>query len=86
MPSKVLALHLDNSTVKACLCNQGGTTSLFSRLASHLFNQADELDITLIPAYIPISKQKPTITVKVDSGVQHSSSHRSGCLSSLGSA
>ena len=26
---KVVALHLDNSTTKACLCNQGGTASTF---------------------------------------------------------
>ena len=34
LSGKVVALHLDNSTAKAYLCNQGGTVSLFlSRLA-----------------------------------------------------
>ena len=35
LPGKVVALHLDNSTAKAYLCNQCGTVSSFlSRLAA----------------------------------------------------
>ena len=29
LPAQVVALHLDNSTAKAYLCNQGGTASPF---------------------------------------------------------
>ena len=37
LSSKVVALHLDNSTAKAYLCNQGGTVSPFlSRLACQM--------------------------------------------------
>ena len=49
---KVVALHLDNSTAKAYLCNQGGTVSPFlSRLACQILT--DKQGITLLPAYIP---------------------------------
>ena len=53
---KVIALHLDNGIVKACICNQGGTVSLsLSRLACGILNLANENCITLhvITAYIP---------------------------------
>ena len=51
---KTVALHLDNSTAKAYLCNQGGTVSPFlSRLACQILNLTDKHGITLIPAYIP---------------------------------
>ena len=50
----MVALHLDNSTAKAYLCNQGGTTSLSSFQASLLhFESGQMCGITLIPAYIP---------------------------------
>ena len=29
LSGKMVALHLDNSTAEACLCNQGGTVSPF---------------------------------------------------------
>ena len=49
-----VALHLDNSTAKAHLCNQGGTVSPFlSRLACQILSLTDKHGITLIPAYIP---------------------------------
>ena len=52
LSNKVVALHLDNSTVKACLCYQGGTVSLFlQRLACH-FNLADKHGITFITVHI----------------------------------
>ena len=54
LSGKVVALHLDNSTAKAYLCNQGGTVSPFlSRLACQILSQTDKLGITLIPAYTP---------------------------------
>ena len=52
---KVVNLHLDNSTAKAYLCNQGGTVSPFlSRLTYQILSLTDKHGITLIPAYIPI--------------------------------
>ena len=54
LSGKVVALHLDNRTSKAYLCNQGCTASLFiSRLASHSLNLADKHGITFISAYLP---------------------------------
>ena len=54
LSGKVVALHLDDSTVKAYLCNQGGTVSPFlSRLACHILSLTNKHDITLIPTYIP---------------------------------
>ena len=51
---KVVALHLDSSTDKAYLCNQGGTVSPFlSRLTCQILSLTDKHGITLIPAYIP---------------------------------
>ena len=43
----VVALHLDNSTAKAYLCNQGATVSLvLSRLACHISNLAAKYTLT----------------------------------------
>ena len=54
LSGKVVALHLDNSTAKVYLCNQGGTVSPFlSRLAYQILSLTHRHDITLIPAYIP---------------------------------
>ena len=54
LSGKVVALHLDNSTAKAYLCNQGGTVSPFlSRLACHILSLTNKYGITLLPAYIP---------------------------------
>ena len=54
LAGKVVALHLDNSTAKAYLCNQGGTVSPFlSRLACWILSLTDKHGITLLPAYIP---------------------------------
>ena len=53
LSGKVVALHLDNSTAKACLCNQGGTVSPFlSRLACRILSLTNKHGITLLPAYI----------------------------------
>ena len=39
LSGKLVALHLDNSTGKVCLCYQGGTASTFhSILAYHVLN------------------------------------------------
>ena len=53
LSSKVVALHVDNSTAKTYLCNQGGMATLFhSRVAWHILNQANQHGFTHIPAYI----------------------------------
>ena len=54
LSGKMVALHLDNSTAKAYLCNHGGTVSpVLSRLACQILILTDKHGITLIPAYIP---------------------------------
>ena len=54
LSGKVVALHWDNSTAKAYLCNQGGTVSPFlSRLACWILGLTKKHGITLLPAYIP---------------------------------
>ena len=54
LSGKVVDLHLDNSTAKAYMCNQGGTVSPFlSRHACWILSMINEDGITLIPAYIP---------------------------------
>ena len=54
LSGKVVALHLDNGTAKAYLCNQGGTVAPFlSRLACQILSLTEKHGITLIPAYIP---------------------------------
>ena len=54
LSGKVVALHLDNSTAKVYLCNQGGTVSPFlSRLACQIPSLTNKHGITLLPAYIP---------------------------------
>ena len=51
---KVVALHLDNSTAKASLCNQGGTVSPFlSTMACQILSLNEKHSIILILAYIP---------------------------------
>ena len=46
---KMVALHLDNSTAKAYLCNQGGTVSPFlSRMACWVLSLANKHGITHI--------------------------------------
>ena len=54
LTGKVVALHLDNNTAKAYLCNQGGTVSSFlSSQACWILSLTDKHSISLIPAYIP---------------------------------
>ena len=54
LSGKVVAMHLDNSTAKAYLWNQGGTVSPFlSRLACQILSLMNKHGITLLPAYIP---------------------------------
>ena len=49
-----MAFHLDNIPVKAHLCNQGGTASLFlCRVGCHILNPSDKHGIILIPTCIP---------------------------------
>ena len=53
LSGKVVALHLDNSTAKAYLCNQGGAVSPFlSRLACQILSLTNKHGITFLPAYI----------------------------------
>ena len=55
LSGKVVGLHMDNSTAKAYLCNQGSTVSPFlSRLACQILSLTDKHSITLVPADIPI--------------------------------
>ena len=54
LSGKVVALHLDKSTAKAYLCNQGGAVSPFlSRLTCQILSLTNKHGITLLPAYIP---------------------------------
>ena len=54
LSGKVVTFHLDNTTVKAYLCNQGGKVSPFlSRLACQILSLTNKHHITFIPAYIP---------------------------------
>ena len=54
LSGKVVALHLDNSTAKAYLCNKCGTVSpFFSRLACQILSLTDKHGIILMTAYIP---------------------------------
>ena len=54
LSGRVVALHLDNSTAKTYLCNQGSTVSPFlSMLACWILSLTDKHGITLIPGYIP---------------------------------
>ena len=54
LSGKVVALHLDNSTARAYLLNQGGTVSPFlSRVVFWILSLIIKHGITLIPAYIP---------------------------------
>ena len=54
LSGKVVALHLDISTAKAYLCNQGGRVSPFlSTLAWQILSLTDKHGITLLPVYIP---------------------------------
>ena len=53
LSGKLVALHFDNNTAKAYLCNQGGTVSPFlSRLACQILILTNKHGIILIPAYI----------------------------------
>ena len=53
LSGKVVTVHLDNSTPKSYLCNQGGMVSPFlSRLACQILSLTNKHSITLIPTYI----------------------------------
>ena len=53
LSGKVVALHLDSSTAKTYLHNQGVEQYLFSRLTCQRLNLADKHGITLISTCIP---------------------------------
>ena len=88
LSGKVVALHLDNSTAKAYLCNQDYTVSPFlSRLACLIQCLTDKPGITPIPAYIPAPPQfGGTLSVlgSVTSGVAPSPSGGSCSFLPLG--
>ena len=73
LSGKVVALHLDNSTAKAYLCNQGGTVSPFlSRLACWILSLTNKHGITLLPgihSYPPQCGGKLSVPGLVASGV-----------------
>ena len=87
LSGKVVALHMDNSTAQAYLCNQGGAVFFFlSRLAYHILNLANKHVIALIPAYIPMH-----LNVEADYQLLgklapewHLTSYRSSGISTLG--
>ena len=84
LSGKVVALHLDNSTAKAYLCNQGGTVSPFLfRLGCWILRLTDKHGITLIPAYIPthlnVEVNYPVLGLDA-SGVASSPSGGSGSI------
>ena len=55
LSGKVVALHLDNSTAQAYLCNQGGTVSPFLfRVACWILSLTDKHGITLIPTHLNV--------------------------------
>ena len=60
---KVVALHLDKSTAKAYLCNQGGTVSPFlSSLACQILSLTDKHGVLLFQhTFLPISMGRPII-------------------------
>ena len=61
LSGEVVALHLDNSTAKAYLCNHCGTVSHFlSRLACRILSLTIKHGITLIPStFLPTSMWRP---------------------------
>ena len=82
LSGKVVALHLDNSTVKAYLCNQGSTVSPFlSRLACR---QAWYYPSSSIHSYPPQCGGRFSVSGSVASGVAPSTSSGSGSFSPLG--
>ena len=55
LSGSIVALHLDNSTAKAYLCNYGHTASTFlSRLACYILNLANMHLINHLPVYIQV--------------------------------
>ena len=88
LSGKVVALHLDNSTAKAYLCNQGGTVSPFlSRLACGILSLTDKHGITLLPSihsYPPQCGGRFSVSGSAASGVAPSTSGGSGSFLPLG--
>ena len=88
LSGKVVALHLDNSTAKAYLCNQGGTVSPFlSRLACGILSLTDKHGITLLPSihsYPPQCGGRFSVSGLAASGVAPSTSGGSGSFLPLG--
>ena len=55
LSSKVITLHLDISTAKAYIGNQGDTASTFLPIqACHILNLAKVPGINILPAYLPV--------------------------------
>ena len=87
LSSKVVALHLDNSTAKAYLCNQGGTVSPFlSRLACQILSldqQTWYYSCSSIHSYPPECGGRLSVPGLVASRVASFPSGGSGCFSPL---
>ena len=84
---KVVALHLDNGTAKAYLCNQGGTVSPFlSRLACQILSdwQAWYYSYFSIHSYPPQCGGQLSVLGSDASGVASSPSGGSGSFLPLG--
>ena len=84
LSGKVVALHLDNSTAKAYLCNQGGTVSPFlSRLVCQILSLTNKHGITLLPACIPTHLNVEANYLCLGSHASRVASSPSGGTSSL---
>ena len=87
LSGKEVALHLDNSTAKAYLCNQGGTVSSFlSRLACQIMSLTNKHGIThsSIHSYQPQCGSQFSVLGSESSRVASSLSGGSNSFSPLG--
>ena len=88
LSGKVVALHLDNSTAKAYLCNQGSTVSPFlSRLACQVLSLTDKTwyyPSSSVHSYPPQCGSRFSVLGSVASGVAPSTSSGSDGFSPLG--
>ena len=88
LSGRVVALHLDNSTAKAYLCNQGGTVSPFlSRLACQILSLTDKTwyyPSSSIHSYPPQCGGRFSVLGSPASRVAPSTSGGSGSFSPLG--
>ena len=88
LSGKVVALHLDNSTAKAYLCNQGGTVSPFLSRLAYMDTESDRqawyYSSSSIHSYPSQCGGKFSVPGSVASGVAPSPSGGSDSFSPLG--